>query len=312
LPFAFYIDTFFRRQKERAYLFDIWALVGYRPFDLRVVFRGNIPKKLISYYCLENCYIVSPSQLVLTNRDQVFEFLRELPPFFFHVYPSALFTFIEIIGEKAFRELPIRGVLAGSEVFPAAQKEAFEQKFKLPVAHWYGHAEYATLANHCRGCEGFHFYPTYGYTEFIPTDDGYHRIVSTSFNMIGTKFVRYDTGDLARLGSTQCTEPFYRVDAIEGREQEFFLDRNEQRRGFGPYLFGIHNEFWDHISAIQFIQQRPGHLLVKITTKPDADRPWLEDYLRQRFAVCDLHFQYVDRIKRTTTGKHRYYISLLP
>jgi len=310
-PFAFYRDTLFRRQKERAYLFDIWASAGYRPFDLRVVFRGSIKNKLISYSLLENCYVISPGELTQANSKEVLAFLQTLPFFFLHVYPSSLVTFIEILGENAFKDLPIRGVLAGSEVFPPSQLQAFERKFGLKVAHWYGHSEYATLAKHCRQCGGFHFYPTYGYTELIPTKNGRLRIVATSFNMIGTKFVRYDTGDFARLGNLNCAEPFLRVQAIEGREQEFFLDRDGYCRAFGPYLFGIHDEFWDRILAIQFIQKQPGQLDVKVVARIESYRPWLEDYLRKRFVVCELHFEYVDQVQTTPAGKHRYFVSLL-
>lgn len=310
-PFVFYMDTFARRQKERAYLFDIWAAAGYRPFDLRVVYRGNIGSDLISYSWIENAYVISPSQLTPQNSGQVVEFLKGTRPFFLHVYPSSLFSFIELVGEKNFRELPIRGVLAGSEVFPTAQRNAFEEKFDLPVAHWYGHSEYAVLAKQCRECDGFHFYPTYGYPELVPDETSSQRIVATSFNAIGTRFVRYDTGDLATPADGRCSAPFFSVAAVQGREQEYFIDRAGQRRAFGPYLFGIHDEFWDRVSAIQFLQQQPGRLDVRLTLKSSGHRVWLEAYLQQRFAVCDLGFEYVSEIPKTKAGKHRYYLSLL-
>jgi len=305
------MDTLFRRQKERAYLFDIWSTAGYRPFDLRVVFRGNTGKGLISYQWWENCYVISPSQFTRQNASQVLSFLKACPPFFLHVYPSSLFTFIDIIGETAFAGLPVRGVLAGSEVFPPSQRQAFAKRFAIPIAHWYGHSEYATLARCCETCNGFHFYPTYGYTEFVQTENGLYRVVATSFNAIGTQFVRYDTSDRAKLGATTCREPFVRVDAIEGRQQDFFLDRAGQKRSFGPYLFGIHDEFWEKILAIQFRQERPGCLDVKVVLSSAADRPWVEEYLSKRFNLCDLSFAYVARIDTTPMGKHRYYMSSL-
>jgi phenylacetate-coenzyme A ligase PaaK-like adenylate-forming protein len=310
-PFVFRRDTLSRGQKERAYLFDIWAMAGYHPFDLRVVFRGNVGKELISYNWLENSYNISPSILTNANRSELVDFLQSLPQFFLHVYPSSLFTFIDIVEEGVFRRLPIRGVLAGSEVFPPIQRESFERRFGIPIAHWYGHSEYATLARCCRVCGGFHFYPTYGYTEFVPIEGDRYRIVVTSFNIFGTQFVRYDTSDIAILSSRVCAEPFMRVDSIEGREQEYFIDSDGKRRAFGPYLFGIHDDFWNRILAIQFLQQHPGQLDVKVVIRDNSDRSWLEDYLRKRFAVCDLHFEYVGQIPRTETGKHRYYVSQL-
>lgn len=311
-PFVFTMDTFWRRQKERAYLFDIWAAAGYRPFDLRVVFRGNVGDRLLSYDWLENAYIVSPSKLTLATRDQLVQFLRKLPAFFLHVYPSSLFTFIDFVGEAEFEALPIRGIMAGSEVFPPRQRELVEKRFGIRIAHWYGHSEYATLARCCHRCGGFHFYPTYGYTELVPLEGNRYRIVATSFNTFGTQFVRYDTSDIAVANGVACEEPFMKVDAIEGREQEYFVDAEGRRRAFGPYLFGIHNEFWERISAIQFRQQEAGWLEVAAIAKDATYHEWLEDYLRKRFAVCNLRFEYVEEIPKTAAGKHRYYVSTLP
>ena len=313
-PFAFAMDTFARRQKERAYIFDIWAEVGYRPFDTRVVYRGNIGDALISYNRLENAWSINPARLTAATRDSVIAFLRGLGPFFLHVYPSSLFSFIDTLGAEVFRALPVRGVMAGSEAFPAGQMAAFEREYGIGVAHWYGHSEYACLARYCRLCQGFHFYPTYGAVEFVPqveAEAGLCHIVATSFNAVGTQFVRYDTGDLARVSATACSAPFVRVDAIEGRVQEYFIDRGGQLRAFGPYLFGIHNRFWDILSAIQFVQSEPGRLSVRVALKDAGEQAWLEAFLRDRFAVVELDMVYVDAIKRTAAGKHRYYINQL-
>jgi phenylacetate-CoA ligase len=222
-----------------------------------------------------------------------------------------LFTFIEMIGEEEFRQLPICGVLAGSEVFPPLQRSAFEKRYNIRVAHWYGHSEYATLARCCRQCGGFHFYPTYGYTELVPLDDGRCRIVVTSFNRFGTQFVRYDTGDIALRSNVPCEQPFTKVDSIEGREQEYFIDSDGRRRAFGPYLFGIHDEFWDRISAIQFRQREIGWLDVVVVLKDKSHQIWLEEFLRKRLGICKLRFEYVAKIPTTAAGKHQYYISSL-
>ena len=313
-PFSFVRDTFSCRQKERAYIFDIWSEVGYEPFDTRVVYRGNMSDRVISRNWLENSWTVSAGRLDRESVGRVVACLREIGPFFLHVYPSSLFSLIELIGREAFKSLPVRGVLAGSEAFPAAQMRAFEAEYALPVAYWYGHSEYATLARYCRVCEGFHFYPTYGHTEFVKAPDGLNHIVATSFNRVGTRFVRYDTGDLAQISNKACHHPFARIDSIAGRVQEYFLDREGVQRAFGPFLFGIHNQFWDLISSVQFFQRRPGAIGVRLAFKPSASsaqRTWVHDFLSDRFALVDLEFIHVDTIAPTAAGKHRYYVNEL-
>ncbi|MBN1355795.1 hypothetical protein JXA40_05935 [bacterium] len=311
LPLSFRMDRFARRQKERAYIFDIWSEAGYRPFDNLVVFRGKTGRGLITYNRRENTWILSPSKLTPQTGAAALRALNRIGPFFLNVFPSTLFILIDLLGADAFGSLPIRGVLAGSEMFPQSQMRSFSDRFGFPLIHWYGHSEYAALAKYCPECSGFHFYPTYGYTEFLPLDgdESRVRIVATSFNRIGTQFVRYDTGDLARPSSRTCTRPFERVDAIEGRIQEYFVDRNGVNRSMVTFLFAIHNRFWDILREIQFIQRMPGRLTVRTILKDPEEQAWLEKFLRERFEPVDLDFEYPETIARTATGKLRYFIS---
>jgi hypothetical protein len=309
-PLRFKADTFARRQKERAYLFDMWSQIGYAPHDLRVVYRGDVHRGLLRFDPLENAWILSPSATLEPQLDRLRRWVRTLPPFYLHVYPSSLYTFIDLLGEGLFRALPVRGVLAGSEAFPLGEQQRFEREFDIPVAHWYGHSEYAALAYCCRRCGGFHFYPTYGHVELLPSDtEGCLRIIASSFNRIGTQFVRYDTGDLAVAAPGSCPDPFPRVGAVAGRSQETFIDWSGRRRALGPYVFGIHGPFWDEIRDLQFIQDSRGTLLVRLVGNPRADRDRIERTLERRLPMVGLTFEYVSAIGRGPNGKRRYFVA---
>ena len=158
------------------------------------------------------------------------------------MYPSSLFTFIDLVGEDLFRSLPVRGVIAASEMFPASEQAQFEREFGLEIAHWYGHSEYATLAYCCRKCRGFHFYPTYGHVELLASEiEGSRRIIASSFNRIGTQFVRYDTGDLALDPAGRCaTDNFLRASAIVGDRRK----RSSTRRGDGGRSSVMRSATW--------------------------------------------------------------------
>ena len=315
-PFRFRADTFARRQKERAYLFDIWSQVGYEPYDLRVGYRDRVDNQddLVQLNRLENQARISMKAMTAQQADRLRRWLRGLPSFFLHVYPSSLPTFIDLIGEDFFRSLPVRGVLAGSEAFGPGELARFEENFGIRVAHWYGHSEYAALAYHCRKCYGFHFFPTYGYVEFLPSDTvDCQRIVASSFNRIGTQFVRYDTGDLAVASSQDCdTNHFSRVDAIVGRTQEVFLDNSGKARPLFGYVFGDEKSvLWDQIRDIQVVQERPGSLRVRLVTLPHADRPQIEHYFERRLPMVKVEFEHVPFIERSVSGKRRYFVNRL-
>ena len=238
--------------------------------------------------------------------------LRTLPPFFLHVYPSSLYTFIDLVGEDLFRSLPIRGVIAASEMFPASEQVRFEQEFGIKIAHWYGHSEYAILAYCCRKCRGFHFYPTYGYVELLPSEiEGCRRVIASSFNRIGTQFVRYDTGDLAVDPAGSCAnDNFPRASAIVGRSQETFVDNSGRRRSLFGYAFGDldHDAFYDQIRDIQFVQDKAGFLRVRIVTNPGAERDQIQRTFERRIPMASLEFEYVSVIERSPSGKRRYFV----
>jgi phenylacetate-CoA ligase len=314
-PLRFTADTFARRQKERAYLFDIWSQIGYSPYDLRVRYAGDIRGGMLHYSRLENVWMVSPGATVEQELGTLRHWLRTLPPFFLHVYPSSLSTFIDLVGEDLFRVLPIRGVIAASEMYPAGEQLRFEQEFGIKIAHWYGHSEYAVLAYCCRQCRGFHFYPTYGYAELLSSEiEGCRRIVGSSFNRMGTQFVRYDTGDLAVDPDGICAaDNFARASTIVGRSQETFVDSSGRRRSLFGYAFGDldHDAFYDQIRDIQFVQDRAGWLLVRIVTNPGADKDQIQKTFERRFTMASLEFEYVSAIERSPSGKRRYFVDRL-
>lgn len=311
-PLRFKADTFARRQKERAYLFDIWSQIGYAPHDLRVCYRGEIHGGLVRFNRLENAWLVSPGATVEQELGELRRWVRTLPPFFLHVHASSLFTFIDLLGEDLFRSLPVRGVIAGSEAFPVGQQEHFEHEFGIRVAHWYGHSEYAALAYCCRECRGFHFYPTYGHVELVPSaTEDCQRIVASSFNRIGTQFVRYDTGDLALGPVGSCAaNNFPRVSTIMGRSQETFIDNTGRRRSLFGYIFGDEKSIlWDQIRDLQVIQEQEGCLRVRLVANPGADRNLIQKTLQHRMPMARLEFEYVPVIERSQSGKRRYFVN---
>jgi phenylacetate-CoA ligase len=313
-PLTFQADTFARRQKERAYLFDIWSQIGYAPGDLRVCYRGEIHGGLVRFDRFENAWLVSPGATLEQELGRLRQWLRTVPPFFLHVHASSLFTFIELVGESLFRSLPIRGVIAGSEAFPVAEQQRFEQEFGIRVAHWYGHSEYAALAYCCRECRGFHFYPTYGHVEFLPSEtEDCLRVIASSFNRIGTQFVRYDTGDLAVAPAGSCTvNHFSRADAIVGRVGETFVDSSGRRRSLFGYIFGDEKSvLWDQIRDLQVVQEKAGRLRVRLVVNPGVDRDQIEQIFERRMPMVSLEFEYVPSIERSPSGKRRYFVDAM-
>ena len=204
-----------------------------------------------------------------------------------------------------FKSFPIRGIFAGSEAFPISQMNWFKQNFNIQIAHWYGHSEYAILARFCNNCNEFHFYPTYGRVELFQENQT-NLILANSFNSYGTIFKDYFTGDYAEKSAQKCEmDNFFKLKSINGRIQEFIYDKELNKRAFGPYLFGIHNNFWDYIISIQFIQKVRGHLEVKYVKSRNFDKIRFLEILQYRFELFELKFKEVTYIEKTKSGKHK-------
>lgn len=309
-PFRFQRDLFHSRQKERAYIFDIWGDIGYKPFDLRVVYRGNTnSEKMISYNFFDNAYNLNPKYINEESKLELIQFLQSLKPFFLHVYPSSLLSLINFLGERVFSSLKISGIFAGSEAFPKSQIDNLKKRFNIPIAHWYGHTEYAVLAKYCFKTDAFCFYPTYGAVEFIKRNNtDFYSIVATSYNKLGTRFKRFDTEDICSgVDEISCyNNNFISVKRIIGRQQELFYDMEGKVAAFGPYLFGIHGDFWNYFDKIQFVQEEKGMLIVLIENEKNIK---IRSFLKERFlGKVELDFQEVDSINKSVSGKHRYFI----
>lgn len=309
-PLFFKGDTLIRRQKECAYMFDIWSEVGYKPYDLRVMYRDDTSEQLLRFSRMPNAWVVSPQATTEDRLAELRQWIRTLPPFFLHIYPSAIYPLIDLLGEDLFRALPIRGILAGSESFPLGERRQFELEYGIKIAHWYGHSEYAALAYACRECDGFHFYPTYGAVEMQPSDTEHvWRIVASSFNRIGTQFVRYDTGDMATSISGKCLAMNYpRVGKILGRAAETFVDRYGRKRAVLAYVPGCEGGFWNGIRDMQFLQANAGQLKIKLVVEGDSYMETIESTFLRTMPMVDLEFEYVAEIARRANGKRQYVI----
>jgi phenylacetate-coenzyme A ligase PaaK-like adenylate-forming protein len=148
--------------------------------------------------------------------------------------------------------------------------------------------------------------------ELLPSEiEGYRRVVASSFNRIGTQFVRYDTGDLAVDPIGSCAnDNFPRASAIVGRSQETFVDSSGRRRSLYGYAFGDldHGAFYDQIRDIQFVQDKAGSLRVRIVANTGAERDEIQRTFEQRIPMARLEFEYVSVIERSPRGKRRYFV----
>ncbi len=315
------------RTKELVFMNDQWSRIGFKDNDLRVIFRstlvrGRAQRKHWSFDPIKNRYYFSSFDLSDDIIDQYIARMNQIKPKFLHVYPSVLTIIASYMKKKRISCDFVQGIFSGSENTFPSQIELFKEVFNARIFRWYGLAEGSALAGSCEYNYYYHCYPSYSFTELIDKNGGQVRdldktgeIVGTSFHNYAMPLIRYKTADFAVYGGEQCRE-CGRIGLlfkeINGRAQEVIFDKSGNRYSLGPFIFGIHEEFWSNVKAIQFEQFEKGKLVLRAVSN-NVGYKNLEQYLKEKFIPrfsnnFDVEIIPVDNIKRTNTGKHRYLI----
>jgi len=217
----------------------------------------------------------------------------------------------------------VKAILCASENLYPWQRGLLAEVMKCRVWSFYGHSERAVLAGECEVSTYYHIQPEYGIIELINKDgnpvtneDELGEIVVTGFNNSVCPFIRYGTMNLAVLSNAKCKcgRNYALLKRVEGRLQEFFVDRAGSLITFtcsDDALWTVKNK----INAYQYVQNEPGRVLLNIDVRnkfsiSDIDsvkRTFLDFYPR-----FNIEIRFVDHIPRTKSGKFRFLVEKLP
>lgn len=328
-PLEFYWERGRSRSLERAFMWRQWAWVGFHyGSDRTCIIRGQTVKEGLWHYDpIDKHLFVNSYNLSDSNCELIMDKLRKFRPVSIQAYPSTLTILAAWMQKQG--EAPIESIkvlLCGSENLYPAQKQLFHEVFKARVYSWYGHGESCCLAGYCEKQDYYHVYGEYGYIELIdengnvlPWESGRKgEIVGTSFINNTMPFIRYRTGDIAVVGSNSCScGRNYRLLAkIEGRKQEYIVTSDGRLIALTGAVFGQHWHAFAKIRQIQFVQDEPGKVIVKIVKGPDFGTED-EKEIVQKIMGCvksglSMRFDYVNKILLTARGKHVFIKQSLP
>lgn len=321
VPVGFYLQKGISRPKEQAYLEAQWRRRGYRPGEPTAVIRGAVTSRRagggISYHdATRNWLIVSSYHLTPQRLPEYLAVLNRFKPRHLHTYPSAALLLARAMQDAgASFDFPLTSILCGSEKLDAESQAFLEQHFQAPVYHWYGHSERVVLAGQGAQSNHLYFWPGYGYVELgEPNADGAREVIGTSFHNHVMPLIRYRTGDYVKLPTVPQAElPMLEVAAVIGRDYEFLISATGRR--ISLTAINMHDRVFDGLLAVQFVQEQPGEVTLRLQPGPQWSATRLDAIRRGLLAKLGddftLHLEPVAKVEKTAGGKHRWLITSL-
>jgi phenylacetate-CoA ligase len=295
---------------EKAFFAHEWGRFGFS-FDKSRILRIGADARRLAHEPpvreVGNRLMLSPYHVGPAHRAAIRAALDRFRPEYVHAYPSSAAALAELL-DRGDLECRVRAVLLASEPVTPAQLAALRRLFDCPVSLNYGLSERTNLAfATCTGTENpaYRFQPLYGWSE-NRRDGARAEIVGTSLWNDVMPLIRYRTGDYGVIDADgRCT-------AIDGRAQEFLIDRAGNR--IPGLAIVIDEATWDFVRLYQVRQRRPGQIVLAVVGRHGpldaAQRAFLLDAQRRRWGDrFDISLQEESDIPLAPNGKRKLVVS---
>ncbi len=308
---------------EIATMHSLWERAGYK-FSVRAVMRNHRLKKGCDYLINPITREVIFDGFRLTDEyfSVVYNTVKRLGIQFFHCYPSTAYEYANFMDRKGLDVSPVRVFLSGSENIFDYQMDFIQNRLGIRFYNFYGHSEKLVLGGYCANTNYYHMEPTYGYFELIDKEGrvirepgGFGEIVGTSFHNPGMPFVRYKTGDYAELVGKVCQVCHRHLPVIKNIQGRWSGNRIYHADGtfVTTTALNLHNDLYQVINGIQYVQERKGELTVLIVKSSNYNTNHecaLYEHFRSKLKVDTVvKIQYVDQLLRKPNGKFVHIIS---
>lgn len=319
-PFSFYLDKD-RSTREMAFVYDVWQRVGFDEGKSRACLRGfGLDPKGINIQDWDPALReLRLSVFPMTTRDVAYylDLIDERGIRYLYGYASALELFCRQMLKLGRRpKLPILGILPISEPLFAHQRTSICKALgDVPFACFYGLSEKMLFAGEVPGQVGvYDFNPLYGLAELVDStgqpimEVGHEgRLVGTGFLSTGMPFIRYDTGDLARLVALPSPYNGYqlRVDNLSPRRKPDYLIARDGSRVVTIDLTTDNEQYFSGLAEFQFYQDTPGEVVFRYIPEADGGPADAERVARDLQARAHGRLNYrVEPVSSIVTGRN--------
>lgn len=289
------------------HMHHIWAKLGYKPSDLKIVFGGRSDlNEVVEYDVVRNHFAIDIYADYKLVAEKLKKVLRKHTIKYLHGYPTSIYDFAMFCKNQdpELQEIlakHLKGVFFGSEYPHAHYRDVIEQVFDVKTISWYGHTERAVLAYEKHDKFKYEPFQTYGFTEALKLDDGNHQLIGTSYYNFASPLIRYNTNDI--ISDIESDNGILRCFKItKGREGEFVIDRDGKKINLTGLIFGRHHDIFNHSKFIQVKQTDIGKIEVHFVSN-DLKEHGAKDLFDSRNLNLDISFVKREEPFRTQSGK---------
>ena len=329
-PLHFYFNAS-RSAIEYAYLTVGWERAGYDLGTPLAILRGRVVRSerdglRHEYDPLLRHHYYSSFHMTDQDMARYLKHIAGIGPCFLHVYPSTAATLARFVLRSGVGAPGnIRGVIAESEIVYPEQRQMVQEVFGCRCFSCYGQSEKVVLAAGCEQTDDYHVWPTYGYFELIDeegkpvtTPGRRGEIVGTGFINTVMPFIRYRTGDWATYVGARCEgcgrEHTIIRDIRGHRTQEVLIAADNSEISWTA--LNMHDVTFLHVRQFQFLQEKPGHAVLRIVPAPgfgERDAAQIQRNLGYKLAGrISFTIQFVDAIVLSSRGKAIYVDQRIP
>jgi len=212
---------------------------------------------------------------------------------------SSLQALAEVVESRGIEIRPPRIIMSDSETLLPKTRSFVRRALGTDPVDVFGMVEVSNFAWECEMRHGFHISADSHIVEIVSPSGGMGPLIVTGLGMWAMPVIRYDTGDMAEMGSGPCpcgrTPPL--LARVYGRRSDAVL-LPEGRRLYWPYFHEIMAGF-SEVHQWQVVQEGLRRVRVKLVAR--TQDPSLMDRIRGALGTAfppdvALHLEAVERI----------------
>lgn len=286
----------------------------------RDLYQGtNIYTKFVRW--LNNSILLNSFKMTKDDLSRYVRIINSYKPELIRGYAGSLYELCDYVEKTGLQLYNPTFIISSAEMLSDDKRVKIERVFGNKVYDFYGSREISNLAGECK----LGLMHTFNFNNYIEVLDSQNRqvkegeegrVVVTNLHNYSMPLIRYEIGDLAVLGPTNCpcSIPLPTLKKVTGRIGEHLV--TEEGTLIYTGFLTITFNFKEWVRSFQIVQEDYKLVRIFVVLQSEVNIEDIKEINNMiRFLLgqdCKIIWDYVEEIPKTPQGKHLYVRSLIP